>query len=367
MQNHSGRGATFVALVGLLIVAASCRQEKASAQGKVEPGHAELASRMDKAGEVASRVALSRRQPLQEPNHVSGEPDPLARLFAGLTPTESELARLRNAEKNPQRHDQLLRALDKKYDRRQLTELGIRQDRINPGAFSQATAVLSASRIPDLLQQAGPTPTPQQQPPVPFTFRRLDVYNSMSGPELSDVHLGILGAARESANDYTVWNPGDTSGTTRVHIGGQMHISFAAEIPKTGNWYLLHPAGTVVIRGHSRVVGHGNSSTCYDAKVRVNYYQVLEVGTQLLEIAGGEIHYDGTRSEDRTRDFSADMELPARYVPFHANQGETLLLTLRIEVGTEANEDGLATGVIDMFGLPANRASDYDTLVYPAP
>ncbi len=43
------------------------------------------------------------------------------------------------------------------------------------------------------------------------------------------------------------------------------------------------------------------------------------------------------------------------------------MLTLRLEVDTAANEDGLATGVIDQFGFPAVMTDDYDTFVVKAP
>ena len=107
-----------------------------------------------------------------------------------------------------------------------------------------------------------------------------------------------------------------------------------------------------------------NNTTSYDAKVWVDYYQVISVGDTLVEISGGEIHYDGTRSEDRTMNFNADRNLPPRYLFFNAPRaGDTLSLSLRIEVDTAANEDGLATGVIDMFGFPANTTHDYDSFV----
>ena len=183
----------------------------------------------------------------------------------------------------------------------------------------------------------------------------------MSGPDLFDVRNGLLGAIRLADDEYTISNPGNTTGKTRVHLNGQMHLSFSAVLPKTGRYCLLMPAGNLWMHGHSRVVGHGNSTTSYDAKVWVNHYMVLQVGGRLLEIAGGQIHYDGTRSKDRTRNFNNDLVLDPRYLFFQANGGDELTLDFRLEADTAANEDGIAIVVVDAFGFPANTKRDYDT------
>jgi hypothetical protein len=78
-------------------------------------------------------------------------------------------------------------------------------------------------------------------------------------------------------------------------------------------------------------------------------------------MAGGQIHYDGTRSEDRTTNFNNDLVLDPRYLFFHANAGEGITLDFRLEADTAANEDGIAIVVVDAFGFPANTKRDYDT------
>lgn len=303
----------------------------------------------------------------------SNKRDPLAGLFAGLRPTEDELAKIKAAEHDPQKFVQLLGELDRKYKVRSLETLGVDKKLINPQASRPVIGEITAAypfAVPSGFGMLGQLAASKQLAcdcVVPFQFRRLDVYNSISGPEQNQVARGMLGAMRWGANEYTVWNPGDTTGKGRVHIYGQMHISFSANIPQAGRWCLIHPSGTLRIRGHSRVVGHGNMTTSYDAKVWVDYYQVLEVGGTLVEISGGRIHYDGTRSEDRTKYFTSDRYLPPRYLFFNVpGPGNTLLLTLRLEVDTAANEDGLATGVIDQFGFLANSTEDYDTFVIKA-
>lgn len=313
-------------------------------------------------------------------NERNSNQDPLAKLFAKLHPTEEELAELKAAERSGDvsLFVRALGELDRRYKARSIDTLGIDRklvasDASRPAKQEIATAypfTVQSSAEPPVFHRIGELLASKElrcDCLVPFKFRRLDVYSSMSGPEESEVARGILGAMRWGANEYTVWNPGDTTGKTRVHVYGQMHISFSASLPQAGRWCLIHPSGPLMIRGHSRVVGHGNMTTSYDAKVWVDYYQVLQVGGTLVEISGGGIHYDGTRSEDRTKYFNSDRTLPPRYVFFNAPAaGETLLLTLRIEVDTAANEDGLATGVIDEFGLPANVTEQYDTLVIKA-
>jgi hypothetical protein len=302
-----------------------------------------------------------------------GKPDPFGRLFAPLRPTNEEMAALKEAEKrNPAEFVRRLAELDRKYKVRSIETLQIDKKIINHEATSRAPqqatpyAQYPPPSIAEMLNKLSLSKELACDCVVPFMFRRLDVYTNMSGPETDQVRQGILGAYRRYTNEYSVWNPGDTTGKTRVHIAGQMHISFSARLPQAGRWCLLYPSGQLWIRGHSRVVGHGNSTTSYDAKVWVDYYQVLQSGSQLLELSGGEIHYDGTRSEDRTRYFNEDRQLLPRYLFFNAQANDELLLTLRLEVDTAANEDGLATGVIDIFGFPANTPRDYDTFVVKA-
>jgi hypothetical protein len=303
-----------------------------------------------------------------------GKPDPLAKLFEKLHPTKDEIAKVEAAAKDPDEFIRLVRKLDNKYKVRSLEAIGVDQKLINAEASRPASAEMKQSyRVPAQsgFAMAGELLTTKKLAcdcVVPFKFQGLDVYNNMSGPEQNEVARGVIGASRYGPNEYTVWNPGTSSGTYRAHIYGQMHISFGAKIPKKGRWCLIHPSGLLFINGHTRVVGHGNWSTCYDAKVWIDYFQVLEVGGNPVEISGGEIHYDGTRSDDRTKYFDADRYLPPRYVFFDVpHDGDDLLLTLRIEVDTAANSDGLATGVIDTFGFPANVSFDYDTFVIKAP
>ncbi len=299
----------------------------------------------------------------------SPRPDPLAKLLTGLRPTPAELAKLAAAESSPKQFVDLLGQLDRKYKVRSLESLGVDKKLI------YAQALLPASAAQEFPTQSGLGPIGQlleanqacEGTTVPFKFRALEVYQNMLGPAQTGVARGMLGAMRWAANEYTVWNPGETSGKTRVHLYGQARIVFGAEIPRAGKWCLAAPSGALLIRGHSRVVGHGNSTTSYDAKVWVSYYQMLALGDTILEVSQTDVAYDGTRSEDRTRYFTADGFLPPRGIFFDAPRaGDSLLLFLCLNVDTAANEDGLAVGVIDQFGFLANSTDDYDTLVTKA-
>jgi hypothetical protein len=123
------------------------------------------------------------------------------------------------------------------------------------------------------------------------------------------------------------------------------------------------PEGIHWVNGHSRVVGHGNSSTSYDAKVWVKHFMVLRAGGRLLEIAGGQLHYDGTRSADRTRNFENELVFAPRYLFFQANRDDKVTLEFCLDVDTAANEDGIAIVVIDAFGFLANLTNDLDTFM----
>jgi len=86
----------------------------------------------------------------------------------------------------------------------------------------------------------------------------------------------------------------------------------------------------------------------------------------LKEMAIAQMHYDGTRSEDRTKEFRHDIAVDPQYSLVYGNAGDELLVRFRLQVDTEANEDGIAIAVIDFFGFPANTKGDYDTVITKA-
>ena len=198
---------------------------------------------------------------------------------------------------------------------------------------------------------------------VPFCFDRMKVNGNINGPATNDVTRGVIGANRYYETEYRIYNSGDTSGTTRVHKVGSLDILFSAIIPSDDRYCLLHPVGDIWIRGKSRVLGHGNSTTCFDSKIWVDYFSFLHLDGNIIESAHKDIHYDGTRSEDRTKYFSKDIKLTPHYLFFNANAGQKIELLLRIQIDTAANRDGKTWGWINIFGLPANMKSDYDTMI----
>jgi len=307
--------------------------------------------------------------------------DPVAELLEPLLSqsreTKDDLVALRAIEKsgNAESFRQAIADLDRKTKHRGLERIKeLDQKLINQKAFARAVAKGTQYTMPttlkpsssSLLAELFQTQGIKCDCVVPFTWMGLNAFGNMTGPNRNDVYQGILGANRQYTGEYTVTNPGDTDGKGRVPLNGQMHMTFEASVPQTGRWCLLMPAGDLWVRGHSKVVGQGNSTTSYDAKVWIDYYQLLIVGSTLVEIAGGEIHYDGTRSESRTRYFDADVVLGPRYLFFNANSGDRVVLSVRIEVDTAANEDGTAVGTVDYFGFPANTKTDYDTFLIRA-
>lgn len=302
------------------------------------------------------------------------QPDRLANLFAPLHSTTAEHSALRAAEADQKAFARLQAEINRNYKVRSIDRLGLAPKVIQPGAFRPVAGSFGIPTKPSLRTSAAVLAELFHERQVscdclaPLRYTGLKVYSDMLGPEQWDVTRGIVGAIRQNPNEYEVNNLGETTGTTKISMRGQMHIVFECIVPRPGRWCLIHPSGNLFVRGHSRVVGHGNSTTCMDAKVWVDYYQVLELGPTILELSGGQIHYDGTRSEDRTKNFVSDVELPPRAVFFQSTRaGEILMLTFRIEVQADANEDGIACGAIDMFGLPAVCATDYDSFIVEMP
>jgi hypothetical protein len=294
------------------------------------------------------------------------------KLLASHRTSEEELQSIRELEESGKKEEfeRAMIALDKKEALQEESGIeGLDLDRFNPTAF-QLTGGTSLEDLretkwakagPALVAGALATRQLNCDCLVPFTFSALESINSMSGPDLTDVRNGILGAIHVNPGEYTVSNPGTTSGKYRAHIGGALHLEFTATLPETGSYFLLMPTGNLWVRGHSRVVGHGNWSTSYDAKVWVYLYSLLMVGNTLLEFSRDRIHRDATRSEDRTKYFNNDVFLPQRGLFFSGNEGAQLTLSLRLWVDTAANEDGIAVVVVDDFGFPANVKDDYDT------
>jgi hypothetical protein len=199
---------------------------------------------------------------------------------------------------------------------------------------------------------------------VPFDYTGLTTHHSMGGAETIHTVQGVLGAVSTSSNKYLVHNSGESNDKDRVPVDGELRINFKATIPTAGTWYVLLPSTErFLMKGHSQVVGHGNSTTSWDAKVLFTFNQTLKLGTKVLQHSEQRILSDQTRSEDRTKNFSKDSAMPKRYVRFEAVGGEVLWLNLELEVDTSANEDGTAIGFIDHFGFLSNSDGDAGTFV----
>lgn len=292
-------------------------------------------------------------------------------LLAKLSPSKKELKQLSDLEKAGKldSFNKMASKMDKSYACLKLADIpGIDKKKINP----KATILASGLSIKDLIaKQAGVfnsalTDLLEQEHGcdciIPFCFTGLTVNSAISGPGNNDVTRGVLGAQAWYDGEYEIFNPGDAEGTTRVPVDGSLDINFQAQISKNGTYLLLMPTGTIFIIGSTYVHGHGNSTTCYDAKIWVNYYQFLNSGNNQIEMTGNEIAWDATRSEERTKWFNQEIYLPPRYLSIGASANSTIDLILRCKVYTEANSDGKVKGKISRFGFLANTKDDYNTL-----
>lgn len=300
----------------------------------------------------------------------------IEQLLAPLRASDQETEALKRLEGsgNTAEFAAALRALDNKEALRGVTLLErVDKKLINRDAYraiaSTDVATITAARAravtPSMISTLIAKKDLLCECMVPFKFESLRAFDAMSGPDLDDVRQGILGAIQTAVGEYTVTNPGTPQGAgkTRVHLLGEIHLSFSAKLPQTGRYCLLMPSGPFWVHGHSRVVGQGNWTTSYDAKVWVDFFTALAAGGTLVEFSGEEIYHDGTRSEDRQKLYNHDLDLPSRVVFFNANANDDLRLEFQLNVDTAANEDGVAIVVVEAFGFPANTKHDYDTFV----
>ena len=301
-----------------------------------------------------------------------GRKDPFGSLLNGLWTTETEWKKLRTLEKNGQAgvYARALARLDKKQALRGLKDIkGLDRKKVKPAGLWGAPSGSVGLAAP---QMAAPSATllellAQKKAAcdcvIPCTFSGFRTYGAMNGPDADDVRQGILGACRLAAGEYTLSNCDNSDGTWRFPLGGSMQLFFSGVIPRSGQHYLLLHPGLFWVKGHGRVVGHGNMTTGYDAKVWVDHYMIIDVNGAIVELSGGEVLYDGTRSDDRRTDFRLECPVESRYVSFYARKDDVVTLSFRLNANTEANADGIATIVVDYYGFPANTKKDYDTLI----
>lgn len=86
---------------------------------------------------------------------------------------------------------------------------------------------------------------------IPFCFDWMRINGHISGPPMSEVTRGIIGANRYYDHEYRVYNSGDTVGKGRVHRVGSLDILFSAIIPANDRYCLLLPVGDLFIGGYS--------------------------------------------------------------------------------------------------------------------
>ncbi|OGD24509.1 MAG: hypothetical protein A2Y56_15725 [Candidatus Aminicenantes bacterium RBG_13_63_10] len=295
-------------------------------------------------------------------------------LMAHMQPSAEERATLKKLEKKATaaEFEKAVQRLDRKYERFEIDQVpGIDKAVINRERAIMKDSV-AMERPPfqkmttafDTLLGLVGREAATQDCLIPFTFQELQVHGEITGPAVTDVRQGMLGAGRRADGEYTLTNLGDTEGKGRVPKDGYLAVVFAAEIPEAGSYALIVPSGEFFIHGSTRVKGHGNFTTCYDSKVSVQMLQSLYAGEACLEYSGPwEVHGDGTRSEDRTRYFNKDIGYEPRVVLFNTGGPCYLTLYYWLLAHTACNEDGKAWVTVNLFGFPANTKHDYDTVV----
>jgi hypothetical protein len=290
----------------------------------------------------------------------------LTKILNEMKPSEKELKELKDIEskRDQEGFDSKLKILEKKYESMQLADIKtIDPKSINNQALRRANAlpVKDSSTIHGTI--TGMLNEIKSDIVIPLCCQGLTVYGAMSGPNVTSVYRGILGANGYNDDEYSVFNAGKTKGKGRVPVSGYMDLLFSADLKLKGKYCLLIPQSHVYNIGSVRVIGRGNSSTCYDSKVWVTYIYSLYCNDNQIEIVKNDIHYDGTRSEDRTSEYNVQFDIPPRYLYFNAPENSRVELIHRLEVYTEANEDGKVYSNVGTFGFVANFLSDYDTFV----
>ncbi len=263
-----------------------------------------------------------------------------------------------------------LLALDRKERLKQLKDLkGVDQKKLSPNAFRVMTSLDQAALTPARWQKTRTwaietlIPVPfKEEYYTPLAYSGAYVSNAMTGPNKPDPKNfdGIMGVVRAHNGEYTVSNPGDPSwGKTRVSISGQVSIDYSGVLPRTGNYSLYLDSNLLLIKGFTRVIGEGDSTCSYDAKVWVRLGVGVEVAGTLVDYSDEQIHYDGTRSENRGVNFNEPRLVEYRSVNLTGNAGDAVKLKFLLDIEASANREGLAAGVVDTFGFVANTPEDY--------
>jgi hypothetical protein len=171
-----------------------------------------------------------------------------------------------------------------------------------------------------------------------------------------DVSQGLVGWGDHSNQHPRIVNTGNGDGQV---ISGNLDLYWRTQVPHDGIFALRPNQGrsSFPIFGSHNVRGSGWYFSSDDARAEVHSWVIVYLDTQWITFGHWIISSDATRSENRTKNFGAWVNLPGR-MTFEAQEGQELGMIVRLHCFTWANEEGLAEINIDKFGIPSNMIED---------
>lgn len=185
---------------------------------------------------------------------------------------------------------------------------------------------------------------------LPFIHGTADEDFNTESP-VTEVMSGIVGWGDHSNPHPRIVNMGEGDGI----ITGNLDLYWRAQVPHDGI-FALRPdqwKSSFPIYGRHTVSGSAWHVSSDAARAEVHSWVILYLDSQWLKFGHWVISSDAARSENRTRSFSAWIDLPG-WTPFQARAGQELGMIVRLHCFTWASEECLAEILIDSFGLPSN-------------
>lgn len=192
---------------------------------------------------------------------------------------------------------------------------------------------------------------------LPFLGGRADP-DFHTQPGVTTVQQGIVGWGDFAPPQPHLANTGAGSGQL---INGNLDLYWSKPVPHDGI-FALNPSqrrSEFFVFGSHRVRGQGWALSSNDSRVEVEAWVIVYLDGEWIDARHYPVSHDATRSENRTRNFSALLDLPGR-IAFQAHSGQELGMIVRLFGSTWANDEGTADVWISSFGLPSNQLSDMD-------
>jgi hypothetical protein len=175
---------------------------------------------------------------------------------------------------------------------------------------------------------------------------------------IDGIHNGMAGWGEFSARPPRIVNTGSGDG---MNMDGNLDLTWSIPVPHTGI-FRLPLGGRVLYEGTHRVRGEGWAWSSNDARAEIQSWFILYLDDAWITSRNSVVSWDATKSENRTKSFSAWIDLPTD-IYFEARAGQSLGLIARLEAHTWANSEGLSEVHIGRFGMTANAFTDLDYIV----